>query len=317
MENDYEFKMIEPTGSAMEKAESSRQMTEIQSQIAIAKTYPRDLNQVYTNLMKACSRKMLAEQAVYAYPRGGKTVSGPSIRLAEVAVQCFGNVDAGVRELEQNPGESTWQAYCYDLENNVKVTKTFAVKHERKAQGRIQKLTDPRDIYENGSNLASRRMRACILAVVPGDLIEAAVKQCKKTMLGQSDEPIEDRIQKMVKAFDSYQVSQEMIEQRLGHAASEMDMEELFEYRTIYESLKNGMAKRTDFFEFAKKQDAESSAAEVANIAEDEAEEIILQDAAPKEAVEKSEDKSEEIVEKPVDQPDKEAEQIPLGNPID
>ena len=165
--------MVE-TNSAMEKGIAQREMTEIQSQIAIAKSFPRDMNQVYTKLMNACSRKVLAEQAVYAYPRGKQTVSGPSIRLAEVAVQCYGNIDAGIRELEQKNGESTWEAYCYDLENNVKIKKTFAVKHERKAQGRIQKLTDPRDIYELGSNMGARRMRACILAVIPSDLIEQA-----------------------------------------------------------------------------------------------------------------------------------------------
>jgi type I site-specific restriction-modification system R (restriction) subunit len=311
-----EFQMVE-TNTAMEKGVAQREMTEIQSQIAIAKSFPRDMNQVYTKLMNACSRKVLAEQAVYAYPRGKQTVSGPSIRLAEVAVQCFGNIDAGVRELEQKQGESTWEAYCYDLENNVKIKKTFAVKHERKARGRVEKLTDPRDIYEHGSNLGARRMRACILAVIPSDLIEQALKKCKQTSLGASDEPMTDRIRKMVEAFDKLQVTQDMIEKRLNHSVSEMDMDELFEYRTIYESLKNKMAKRADFFDFAVKAEQDKDLETMEKGLDDEAEELNIQPTAPKDPVDNSGDNPTKDVDKPVSKPKKQAAKKPAANPID
>ncbi len=43
------------------------------------------------------------------------------------------------------------------------------------------KLTDDRDIYELEANMGSRRLRACILQIIPGDVTSAAVAACRKT----------------------------------------------------------------------------------------------------------------------------------------
>ena len=45
----------------------------------------------------------VAENAVYSYPRGNTTVTGPTIRLAEMIVQAMGNMDCGTVELERKP----------------------------------------------------------------------------------------------------------------------------------------------------------------------------------------------------------------------
>lgn len=42
-------------------------------------------------------------------------------------------------------------------------------------------LTDSRDIYEATANFGARRMRACILGVIPGDVVDMAVNECKET----------------------------------------------------------------------------------------------------------------------------------------
>ena len=75
-------------------------------------------------------------------------VTGPSIRLAEVLAQNWGNLDFGIVELEQRFGESSMLAYAWDLETNTRQTKVFTVKHKRRARGADVSLTDPRDIYE-------------------------------------------------------------------------------------------------------------------------------------------------------------------------
>lgn len=51
--------------------------------------------------MKECERKLVAENAVYQYPKGGQKVQGPSIRLAEVIARNWGNIDYGIIELDQ------------------------------------------------------------------------------------------------------------------------------------------------------------------------------------------------------------------------
>jgi len=230
--------------------EASRAIAEAQGKLIIAKNFPRDEVEAYAKAMRACKRKSLAEKATYSYPRSGSTISGPSIRLAEELARCWGNIDFGIKELSQKEGESEMQAYCWDTETNTISSQTFVVAHIRdtKNNGR-QKLTTQRDIYENNANMAGRRLRARILAVLPPDLVEAAVLECKKTLAGNSDVPIEDRIKKMAVAFEKFGVKPATIEKRLGRKLDTMTTEDLSEYIGIYNSLKDGNSVVSDWFD--------------------------------------------------------------------
>lgn len=229
---------------------TSRAAQEVQAAMVVAKKFPRDEVQAFNLVMKACSRPTLAEVAMYAYPRGGQTVTGPSIRLAEELARSWGNIDFGIIELEQDieDGSSKVMAYAWDLQTNTRQTKVFEVRHERKAQGVIKRLDDPRDIYEMVANQGARRVRACILGIIPGDVVEAALDQCEKTMKGKSTEPLSDRIRKMVAAFAEMGVTQKMLETRLNHNMDATNETELVGLRKIYMSLKDGHSDREEFF---------------------------------------------------------------------
>jgi hypothetical protein len=229
---------------------NGRYNQEIQGMVFMAKQYPRDQFTAYQRIKQACERKSLATIACYEYPRGGQKVTGPSIRLAEVIAQNWGNMTYGVTELEQKNGESTCMAYAWDLETNVRSEKIFTVKHERKARGAMQKLDDSRDIYELVANMGARRQRACILAVIPKDVIDAAVEECDKTLAGQNTEPIIDRIKKMLDKFKAeFGVSREMIEKRIGVKVDNFTEKDVLSLIKVYNSLKDGISKREDFFE--------------------------------------------------------------------
>ncbi|AQR77462.1 hypothetical protein ABNB59_06395 [Paenibacillus larvae] len=231
----------------------SRQAQEVQAAVFMAKKFPRDEYMAYDRLMKSCERVSLAESALYEYPRGGQKISGPSIRLAEAIAQAWGNMDFGVIELEQRNGSSSMMAYAWDLENNTRQTKIFTVKHERKARGKLDALHDPRDIYEMTANQGARRVRSCILAVIPGDVVEAAVEKCKQTLKNGYKEPLEDRIRKMISAFrEEFQVSKEMIEQFIGCAVEAFTDNDFVRLRSVYKSLRDHMAKREDYFDIPK-----------------------------------------------------------------
>ena len=160
----------------------SRQAQEVQGAIVMAKKFPRDEYDAMERIKRTCQRATLAEQAIYSYPRGGQTVMGPSIRLAEALAQNWGNIDYGVIELEQKNGSSEMMAYAWDLESNTRVTKIFTVEHKRDTRKGTYQLTDSRDIYEATANFGARRMRACILGVIPGDVVDMAVGECKETV---------------------------------------------------------------------------------------------------------------------------------------
>ncbi len=234
--------------AGMSAVAESRASQEVQAAMVIAKRFPRDETAAFARIDKACSRKALAEQAMYAYPRGSTLVTGPTIRIAEVLAQSWGNIDFGIIELEQNHGRSTMMAYAWDLETNTRQTKVFNVDHIRHTKVGSYPLSDPRDIYEMTANQGSRRMRACILGIIPGDFVDAAMAKCEKTLRGDNSELLSDRVRKMVAAFGEFNVSQEMIEQRLGHRIEAVIETELVLLRKLYISIKDNMAHVHDLF---------------------------------------------------------------------
>jgi hypothetical protein len=241
-----------PDGS-MVSTESARAVAETQGAIVAAKQFPRDQHQSYQRIMQACKRPSLAGKAMYSYPRGGQTVKGPSIRLAEVILQNWGNMVSGITELSNANGESVMQSFAWDLETNTRDVKTFSVKHIRKTRQQTKKLDDPRDVYELVANQGARRKRACILAVIPADVVEDAVKACEQTVLQGIQGNLEDRVRGMLGAFMDLGVTKELIEKKLEHPVENMIAEEFVDLQSIYQSIKDGVAKREDFFDIKTK----------------------------------------------------------------
>lgn len=248
----------QPTSDqSMVASTEARAVAEVQAAYVIAKKFPRNQSEAYANIIESCKRPFLAEHSMYAYPRGGTMVKGPSIRLAEVLAQCWGNVDCGVREISQSNGVSVAEAYAIDLQTNTRVTKVFHVPHKRDTKKGTTRLFDARDIYELVANQGARRLRACILGIIPGDVVEAAVERCTRT-LESSDLPISEQVKKMIVAFDEIGVKVEHLEKRLGHNLDATIAQEIVTLKSIYKSIKDGMATREQFFEIASTKSADA-----------------------------------------------------------
>ena len=236
------------TQNAVAEAGQQREIAEVQAAMVIAKRFPRNPIEAMDKILQACTRPTLADGALYSYSRGGTDVTGPSIRLAEVAAQAWGNVSFGVRELEQRDGESTVEAFAWDMETNTRQVKVFQVAHERHTKRGVTKLADPRDIYELIANQGARRLRSCILGVIPGDVIESAVKQCEETLHANADTS-PDGIKKLVAAFEKVGVSKEQIEVRIQRRLGTIRPAQVVQLRKIYASLNDGMSIASDWFD--------------------------------------------------------------------
>jgi hypothetical protein len=227
---------------------AARESSEVQAMMVIAKRFPRDPVQAVDRILQACTRQSLAEGALYSYNRGGSEITGPSIRLAEAMAQSWGNLQFGIRELDQRNGESTVEASAWDLETNTRQVKVFQVKHERHTRAGSKKLTDPRDIYELVANQGARRLRACILGVIPGDVTEAAVNQCEVTIAAKADTSPE-AVKKMVDMFAKFSVTPEAIVKRLGNRLDAIRPAQILQLRKIFTSLRDGMSSPADWFD--------------------------------------------------------------------
>ena len=233
------------------QSDSQRAIAEVQAALVIAKQFPRNPIEAYDRVMNACQRPGLAQSAVYSYARGGTSVTGPSIRLAEMLAQNWGNIQYGIRELSSENGESTVEAFAWDVETNTRQTKVFQVPHIRYTRQGTKKLTDPRDIYELVANNGARRLRACILGVIPGDVVDAAVDQCEKTIHASADTSPEG-VQKLIKAFEQFGVSKDDIEGFIQRRVDAITPANVVSLRKIFTSLRDGMSSAKDWFKGAK-----------------------------------------------------------------
>ena len=231
--------------------EDSRAIAEAQGKLVIAKRFPRNEVDAYAKAMEACQRPTMAAKAFYSFPRGGQTVEGPTIRFAEELARCWGNIDYGIKELSQDDGKSEMQAYAWDLETNAQSVQNFTNPHQREQGKKMVKLTSQRDIYENNANMATRRLRSRILAILPSWFVEDAIEECKKTLAGRNDTPLIDRVKKMVVAFAKIGVTQEQIERRLKKKIDTMNADDFVEYTGIFNAIKQGESKIADWFESA------------------------------------------------------------------
>lgn len=228
----------------------SRVAQEVQAAMVVAKKFPREEDVALRRIEKACCRPGLAEKSQYHFPRGREEISGPTIRLAEVLAQAWGNIDYGTIEIEQRDGESLMMAYCWDLETNVRSTMLFTVPHIRERKGKTGleqiALDGARDIYEMTANMGARRKRACILSVIPIDVQETALDLCNKTLTADFTDEKRD---KMIEAFQTaFGVTAQQLEVFIGKVTKKFDGGTYVRLRRVYETLQDGFAQVADFF---------------------------------------------------------------------
>ena len=167
--------------------------------------------------------------------------------------QQWGNMEFGFREISRNVGDdgvpfSDVEAFAIDLENRNRRPLQFIVKHWRDTKQGGYKLKDERDIYELIANQAQRRVRACILAMIPGDVIDGAMAQAEVTLRTKADTSPE-AMAKMVEAFSNFGVNKEHIEKRIQRRLDTIQPAQVVMLKRVYASLRDDMSTPGDWFE--------------------------------------------------------------------
>lgn len=228
--------------------ESQRAIAEVQARMMIARSNPRDAMQAMDFILNDCTRPTLAKAAVYQYARGGTDIRGPSIRLAEAIAQRWGNIASGIKEISRHGEYSECVAYAWDLETGFYDERQYQVRHWRDTRQGGYQLTDERDIYELIANFGQRRKRAVLLTVIPGDVVEAALQACERTMTAKADTSPEG-IRKMLEAFAEFGVTQPQLEARIQRRLDAIRPAQVVMLEKIYNSLRDGMSQAADWFD--------------------------------------------------------------------
>jgi hypothetical protein len=244
--------MTESTFELVHQSSAVQQIAkaEIDSQISTAKQYPRDIAKVKRDMLAfATLDQETAESCFYTLPRGGKNIQGPSVRLAEIAVSCYGNLRAAVRILETvttgNNPHVVLQAVCHDLEKNV------AVNIEKRRRITKKKMKDTID--EDDINLAANAgsaiaFRDAVFKIVPGALIKPVYEQVIKVAIGDA-KSLNDRRARAVETIAKMGVSKERIFAAVGRTSIEtIDLTDLETLFGLHTAVKEGQTSLDDAF---------------------------------------------------------------------
>ncbi|MFA8313726.1 hypothetical protein ACEPT2_31880, partial [Burkholderia pseudomallei] len=134
-----------------------------------------------------------------------------------------------------------------DTQTRTRKSIAFPVSHWRDTKQGGYALKDERDIYELCANMAQRRVRACIEAVIPTDVIEAAMEQADTTLQKVDTSP--EAMQKMLAAFDPFGVTRAHIEKRIQRSLDSIKPTQVVSLKRIYASLRDGVSEAGDWFD--------------------------------------------------------------------
>jgi hypothetical protein len=222
--------------------EQSRAVAEVQAMVVVAQQRPRSTQAAIDQLRTSCSQMTLAERAFYRYPRDETTVTGPTIHLARELARVWGNITYGIHELRRDDDQrvSEMMAWAWDLQTNTRNSNTFLVPHFRDTRKGRKPIVDLRDVYENNTNQAARRVREAIFAVLPPWLVETAKDLCAQTLRDGGGVPLAKRIADARDWFTRRGITVDQLEAKLDRAADRWTEHDVAQLSILMGSLHRG-----------------------------------------------------------------------------
>lgn len=158
----------------------------VDSQIATAKQYPRDLRRAINNSIAMATLDVpTAQSCGYALPRGGKPITGPSVHLAKLIVSNYGNIRAEAKVVQITDKQVISRGTCWDLENNV----ATAFEVRRSIVGRSGQRFSDDMITVTGNAANSIAYRNAVFSVIPKAITDKVYQAAQHTITGDlSDE---------------------------------------------------------------------------------------------------------------------------------
>jgi hypothetical protein len=238
-EQSYEITELQNKGGAL----ATIMRAEIDVQISTAKNYPRSLTQFRNKAMTMLMLdQAVAEECFYVLPRAGKTIEGPSVRLAEIVAASYGNMRSGARVVAEEGEFVVAQGVCHDLENNLAVT--FEVK--RRITDRNGARFNSDMIGVTGNAAASIAFRNTVFRVVPKVLWLPLYEQARKVARGD-EKTFSVKREAVLVAFEKIKVPRKAIFAYLGIGGmDDMNSDHVITLVGIGNAIKSGEASIQD-----------------------------------------------------------------------
>lgn len=209
-------------------------------QIATAKLYPRSIKKATENAMVIVTiDQATASTCTYGVPRGGKTIQGPSVHLAKILAQTWGNMRVEAKVIAVDGKTLTSQGIAFDLENNLAIK----VEVKRSIMTKTGRMNDDM-IVVTGNAANSIAMRNAILSVIPKQVVDKVYTTAKQMITGDISDALKltaRRKQVVLAMVEAYKITEGEIIKAINRASVEhIDSDDIVALIGIGQAIKDG-----------------------------------------------------------------------------
>lgn len=210
----------------------------LDKRIATARQWPRSVARFKKEIGDLLREDIeTARSAEYAKPVGNGVVKGPSVRLAELALLCWGNAEIGEEEAIVGDKSVSVKASAWDLERNIRqerVVSTSIIKRDgTRYPGHM--------IEQTCGATASKARRNAICSIIPKTYINDAL-EVARAVAAKTIEPLDTLREKWLGYCErSYKVTREQVYAFLDvNGIDDIVMEHIDTLKAITTGIKDG-----------------------------------------------------------------------------
>jgi hypothetical protein len=226
-------------------------IAEVDQQVTTAHAFPRSIEVAMKHIMSlATLDEQTAQECIYALPRAGKAIKGPSIRLAEMIQSQWGNNRVGTRIVHVDRLEKYVEAegVFHDLETNAATT----ARVRRRISDKQGRLFNDDMIIVTGNAASAIAKRNAILAGVPKAVWRKAYSAVENVLVGDIKTLVDRRAEAM-KAFAAFGITPEQIFAALEvKGLDDIGLDQMTSLIGMHSAIKNGEATIEEMFPTAR-----------------------------------------------------------------
>ena len=211
--------------------------SEIDQQVATAHKFPRSVKRFRDECLDMVTlTEEIAQECIYALPRDGKVIEGPSARFAEIVASAWGNCRAGARTVAEEKDFIVAQGAFHDLQRNVAIT--YEVK--RRIVNKHGQRFKPDMIGVTANAACSIALRNAILKGIPKAFWTEMYEAARRTVMGDS-KTLATRRADAIAYLQQFGADEQMICAVLNvEGIEDIGQEELVTLRGIATAIKDG-----------------------------------------------------------------------------
>jgi hypothetical protein len=273
-------KLAETSSSAV----AAQAKAQVEARYLMAMNKPRDVMQFRARLLAECERPGFAATVEYALPRGGKTITGESIRFVETALRLYTNILSETMVVFDDEDRLIQRITLTDLETNTTYYQDVVMRkalERRDAKGQevissrmnstnqvvhLVRVQDD-ELAMKVNALSSKAIRTNGLRLLPADIVAEAVAVARETVKRKDAEDPQAALLNIADAFEREGVMPAQLAEFLGHPlADKVTADELAMLRTAYVAVKDRLASWSEIMEQTRPADDDKVSASEARL---------------------------------------------------